>query len=237
MTGVEPARGKVQVGISVDQIAAQALGKETQFASLEIATEHNGALGGVLIRVRRLPCPSSPIRGVSSSASSGMAARSIPSPRRSARGRSEQPRHGDGPDRRTQGAARPQRQSQTRRVRSVHPRYRAADQEATAELSLAHTLETAVERVAELLAVERIAVYLRADEDRLAAGSRARPRRAARARRRAAARARARPAAGAGRRRRPTPRRDSRLREACGTRRASRASRQRSRCRSSCARR
>ncbi len=39
--------------------------------------------------------------------------------------------------------------------------------QATAELSLAHTLETAVERIAELLAVERVAVYLRADGDRL----------------------------------------------------------------------
>ncbi|HEX6788546.1 MAG TPA: SpoIIE family protein phosphatase [Gaiellaceae bacterium] len=39
--------------------------------------------------------------------------------------------------------------------------------QATAELSLAHTLETAVERVSELLAVECVAVYLRADEDRL----------------------------------------------------------------------
>jgi hypothetical protein len=47
MTGVEPAKGKVQVGISVDQVAAQTLGKETQFASLELATEENGALGGI----------------------------------------------------------------------------------------------------------------------------------------------------------------------------------------------
>ena len=38
--------------------------------------------------------------------------------------------------------------------------------QATAELSLAHTLETAVERVSELLAVDCVAVYLRA-EDRL----------------------------------------------------------------------
>ena len=35
----------------------------------------------------------------------------------------------------------------------------------TAELSVAHTLETAVERVAELLAVDRVAVYLRAAAD------------------------------------------------------------------------
>jgi serine phosphatase RsbU (regulator of sigma subunit) len=34
--------------------------------------------------------------------------------------------------------------------------------QATAELSVSHTLETAVERVAELLAVDRVAVYLRA---------------------------------------------------------------------------
>ncbi|HET7146065.1 MAG TPA: SpoIIE family protein phosphatase [Gaiellaceae bacterium] len=41
--------------------------------------------------------------------------------------------------------------------------------QATAELSLAHTLETAVERVAALLGVERVAIYLRAvDEERLA---------------------------------------------------------------------
>ncbi|MBM3736486.1 MAG: DUF1552 domain-containing protein [Acidobacteria bacterium] len=39
MTGVEPTKGKVHVGISVDQVAARALGKETQFASLELGTE------------------------------------------------------------------------------------------------------------------------------------------------------------------------------------------------------
>jgi len=41
LTGVEPTKGKVHVGISVDQIAANALGKETQFASLELSTENN----------------------------------------------------------------------------------------------------------------------------------------------------------------------------------------------------
>ncbi len=41
LTGVEPAKGKVQVGISVDQLAAQTLGKETPFASLELSTENN----------------------------------------------------------------------------------------------------------------------------------------------------------------------------------------------------
>src|SRR5256714_251515 len=39
--------------------------------------------------------------------------------------------------------------------------------QATAELSLTHTLETAVARIAELLDVERVAVYLRATGDRL----------------------------------------------------------------------
>jgi serine phosphatase RsbU (regulator of sigma subunit) len=43
--------------------------------------------------------------------------------------------------------------------------------QATEELSLAHTLETAVAHVAELLAVERVAVYLRADDDRLVPSS------------------------------------------------------------------
>jgi len=41
LTGVEPVRGKVQVGISVDQLAAKTLGKETPFASLELGTENN----------------------------------------------------------------------------------------------------------------------------------------------------------------------------------------------------
>jgi serine phosphatase RsbU (regulator of sigma subunit) len=43
--------------------------------------------------------------------------------------------------------------------------------QATAELSLSHTLDTALERVAELLAVEAIAVYLLAEEDRLVAAA------------------------------------------------------------------
>jgi hypothetical protein len=41
MTGVEPTKGKVHVGVSVDQVAAQVLGRETQFASLELGTEKN----------------------------------------------------------------------------------------------------------------------------------------------------------------------------------------------------
>jgi len=43
--------------------------------------------------------------------------------------------------------------------------------QATAELSLGHTLETAVERVAELLAQEQVAVYVRAEGERLAPGA------------------------------------------------------------------
>jgi uncharacterized protein DUF1552 len=43
MTGVEPAKGKIHVGISIDQLAAQTLGKETQFASLELAAEKTNA--------------------------------------------------------------------------------------------------------------------------------------------------------------------------------------------------
>ena len=39
--------------------------------------------------------------------------------------------------------------------------------QATAQLSLAHTLETAVDRLGELLAVEHVAVYLRAPDNRL----------------------------------------------------------------------
>ena len=60
MTGVEPTKGKVHVGISVDQVAAQALGKETQFASLELSTEYNNALGGVSFKSATNPLPFEP---------------------------------------------------------------------------------------------------------------------------------------------------------------------------------
>jgi hypothetical protein len=60
MTGVEPVRGKVQVGISVDQVAAQALSKETQFASLELSTEYNAELGGVSFKSATNPLPFEP---------------------------------------------------------------------------------------------------------------------------------------------------------------------------------
>ncbi|MDX6486247.1 MAG: hypothetical protein QOF43_1400, partial [Gaiellaceae bacterium] len=43
--------------------------------------------------------------------------------------------------------------------------------QATAELSLSHTLATAVSRVAELLAVEQVGLYLRVDENRLSAAA------------------------------------------------------------------
>jgi hypothetical protein len=46
LTGVEMTKGKVQVGVSVDQLAAQTLGKETPFASLEISTENFGGGAG-----------------------------------------------------------------------------------------------------------------------------------------------------------------------------------------------
>jgi hypothetical protein len=45
LTGCELTRNKVQVGISVDQVAAAKLGKETQFASLELATEQPYKIG------------------------------------------------------------------------------------------------------------------------------------------------------------------------------------------------
>jgi hypothetical protein len=60
MTGVELTRGKVHVGISVDQVAAQALGKETQFSSLELATEYNLELGGVSYASATNPLPFEP---------------------------------------------------------------------------------------------------------------------------------------------------------------------------------
>ncbi|HZT31959.1 MAG TPA: DUF1552 domain-containing protein [Bryobacteraceae bacterium] len=60
MTGVELTRGKVHVGISVDQVAAQVLGKETQFASLELATEYNNQLGGVSYKSATTQLPFEP---------------------------------------------------------------------------------------------------------------------------------------------------------------------------------
>ena len=50
MTGCEPTKGKVHVGVSVDQLAARTLGKETQFASLELTTEETGNLPGPVFK-------------------------------------------------------------------------------------------------------------------------------------------------------------------------------------------
>src|SRR5690606_39165656 len=45
LTGCELTRDRVHVGVSMDQVAAAKLGKETQFASLELATEEAYRIG------------------------------------------------------------------------------------------------------------------------------------------------------------------------------------------------
>jgi hypothetical protein len=58
MTGVEMTKGKVQVGISIDQLAAQTLGKETQFSSLELAAERiTGSHIGPVFKSATVPLP------------------------------------------------------------------------------------------------------------------------------------------------------------------------------------
>jgi len=57
MTGCEPTEGKVHVGISVDQIAAQALAEDTQFASLELSTEDTFNLPGPVFKSATTPLP------------------------------------------------------------------------------------------------------------------------------------------------------------------------------------
>jgi len=57
MTGCEPTEGKVHVGISVDQVAAQALGRETAFASLELSTEDTGNMPGPVFKSATNPLP------------------------------------------------------------------------------------------------------------------------------------------------------------------------------------
>jgi hypothetical protein len=57
MTGCEPTEGKVHVGISVDQVAALELGKETQFASLELSAEDTGRLPGPVFKTATNPLP------------------------------------------------------------------------------------------------------------------------------------------------------------------------------------
>jgi hypothetical protein len=46
LTGMEMHRDRIDVGVSMDQVAAAHLGKETQFASLEIACEQASAANG-----------------------------------------------------------------------------------------------------------------------------------------------------------------------------------------------
>lgn len=57
MTGCEPTKGKVHVGVSVDQVAAQSLGRDTQFASLELTTEETGNLPGPVFKSATNPLP------------------------------------------------------------------------------------------------------------------------------------------------------------------------------------
>ena len=57
MTGCEPTKGKVHVGISVDQVAARTLGKETPFSSLELTTENTGNLPGPVFKDATNPLP------------------------------------------------------------------------------------------------------------------------------------------------------------------------------------
>ena len=57
MTGCEPTEGKVHVGISVDQVAALELGKDTQFASLELSAEDIGRLPGPVFKTATNPLP------------------------------------------------------------------------------------------------------------------------------------------------------------------------------------
>jgi hypothetical protein len=60
LTGVEMTKGKIHVGISVDQLAAQTLGNETQFASLELAAEKinvNNAHIGPVFKSATVPLP------------------------------------------------------------------------------------------------------------------------------------------------------------------------------------
>jgi hypothetical protein len=48
LTGMEMHRDRIDVGVSVDQIAAAELGKETQFSSMEIACEEASAANGTM---------------------------------------------------------------------------------------------------------------------------------------------------------------------------------------------
>ena len=48
LTGMEMHRDRIDVGVSMDQVAASHLGKETQFSSLEIACEEASAANGTM---------------------------------------------------------------------------------------------------------------------------------------------------------------------------------------------
>ena len=124
------------------------------------------------------------------------------------------------------------RRADARARARAHTRAARGRRAGDAELSLAHTLETAVERVAELLAAERVAVYLRDDEDGLlAAAARGLAGPHARVAERLLELALG-PPRGRGRSSRsPTLATDAGWRR-CGTPRASRGSRRRSPCRS-----
>ncbi len=57
LTGCEPIEKPRKVGVSVDQLAAQVLGKETQFASLELCGQELGASGGLCWKSDTQPLP------------------------------------------------------------------------------------------------------------------------------------------------------------------------------------
>jgi hypothetical protein len=57
MTGCELTPGRVHVGTSVDQIAAKTLGKDTQFASLELSTQEMDTAGGPIYKDAETPLP------------------------------------------------------------------------------------------------------------------------------------------------------------------------------------
>ena len=60
LTGVEMTKGKVHVGISVDQLAAKTLGKQTPFASLELAAENANGIAtniGPVFKSATTPLP------------------------------------------------------------------------------------------------------------------------------------------------------------------------------------
>lgn len=57
LTGCEPTAGKVHVGVSVDQLAAAVIGRETQFTSLELATQPLGVNGSMCFKDATTPLP------------------------------------------------------------------------------------------------------------------------------------------------------------------------------------